>query len=90
MKCGREPTGAQAGKFGVCPAALESRLDGIHHGENAGRVCWMVAGTMCTGEVQGTFARKYKECQDCVFFKLVRIEEGEDFMADVSRLVEYF
>jgi hypothetical protein len=90
MKCGREPGGLHAGKFGVCPAALEPRLDGIHQGKNAGRVCWMVAGTMCMGEVQGTFARKYKECQDCVFFRLVRIEEGDGFMADVSRLVEYF
>jgi hypothetical protein len=40
--------------------------------------------------VQGTFARKYKVCQTCAFFNLVKLEEGSAFMGDVGRLVEYF
>jgi diguanylate cyclase (GGDEF)-like protein len=27
--------------------------------------CWLVAGTMCGGEVQGVFAQKYKSCTEC-------------------------
>lgn len=59
MKCGREPGGASAEEFGVCPASIESRLNNIHihGGKNAGRACWAVSGTLCMGKAQGTFAR---------------------------------
>lgn len=36
--------------------------------KNAGKLCWMVAGTMCGGEVQGTFAEKVGNCKDCDFY----------------------
>ena len=41
-KCGREPGGSETESLGVCPAAVESRLDGVHGGRNAGRACWIV------------------------------------------------
>ncbi|GBD98556.1 hypothetical protein BMS3Abin07_00576 [bacterium BMS3Abin07] len=47
--CGREPGGKNAEGLGVCPAATYERLDGIHRGKNGGRVCWIIAGTMCGG-----------------------------------------
>ena len=61
--CGREPYGHNAKELGVCPAATESKLDGIHGGKNAGRTCWVVAGTLCRGVKQGTFAQKYSSCR---------------------------
>lgn len=74
-QCGREPEGSHAHDSGICPAAVEKRLDGIHDGTNAGRACWVLAGTLCKGEVQGTFAQKYKNCEICDFYNKVKAEE---------------
>ncbi|SPQ00714.1 Metal dependent phosphohydrolase (fragment) [Candidatus Sulfobium mesophilum] len=79
MKCGREPGGKNAGELGVCPATTDARLDAVHSGKNAGRACWVIAGTFCEGKVQGTFARKYEDCSLCEFFRQVRAEEGSDY-----------
>jgi len=75
MKCGREPGGDRVGELGVCPAAIEKRFDGVQGGKNAGRACWLIAGTMCDGEVTGTFALKYSDCKKCPFYKKVQKEE---------------
>ncbi len=90
-QCGREVGGAKASREGVCPAALEAKLDGIHHGKNAGRACWVVAGTMCHGEVQGIFAKKYEDCRKCDFYHEVKLEEGDDFLitVDLIRMIDY-
>jgi len=77
--CGRETGGAKAEKLGICPAVLDERLDGVHGGKNAGRACWVVAGTLCSGEVQGTFASKYSSCEKCDFYLLVQKEEFPRF-----------
>jgi len=34
-----------------------------------GRVCWVVAGTFCEGKVQGAFAQKCEDCQECDFYR---------------------
>ena len=81
-KCGREPGGENADKLGVCPAATKKRYDGLHGGDNAGRACWLVAGTMCKGKVQGTFAMKYKDCAICDFYCRVKEEEGIGFRSE--------
>ena len=78
-KCGREPGGVNVHELGVCPVATEARLDGAHGGRNAGRACWVVAGTLCRGEVQGTFARKFATCEQCDFYLEVREEEFPAF-----------
>lgn len=78
-KCGREPGGARVSELGVCPAALEERLDAVHGGRNAGRACWVVAGTLCRGETQGTFAAKFGACETCDFYLAVREEEFLQF-----------
>lgn len=75
-RCGREPGGAKAGEMGVCPAATAAGYDGIHGGKNAGRACWVMAGTLCGGTVQGSFATKLGACQACDFYQTVRQEEG--------------
>ena len=79
-KCGREPDGAHVHDLGECPAAKAKKLDGIHNGESGGRSCWIVAGTMCDGKIQGTFAKKYDDCKICDFYKKVVKEEGKEFV----------
>ena len=43
--------------------------------EDAGRTCWLVAGTLCGGSVQGTAAQKLGNCKDCDFYKKVKARE---------------
>lgn len=84
MKCGREPGGRKEAELGACPVITCAKLDSVHGGKNAGRVCWVVAGTMCGGEAQGSFARKYKDCRNCRFYQLVKEEEGENFLLTID------
>jgi len=86
MKCGREPGGAKVKELGVCPAAVDERLGGVHGGRKAGRACWMIAGTFCEGAVQGTFAQKYRDCTLCEFYRQVRREEGKDYQTSLVLL----
>lgn len=58
MKCGREVGGAKAQELGVCPAYPDH-----------GRHCARLVGTLCEGEVQGSFARKFRNCWKCPFFR---------------------
>ena len=89
MNCGREYGGEKTGELGVCPAAVFDKLDSAHGGKNAGRVCWVVAGTMCGGEAQGSFARKYDDCRKCRFYEMVKEEEGANFLITVD-LIQWF
>ena len=84
--CGRHEGGEHVQDLGICPAAQEKRLHGIHEGLNAGRACWVIAGTLCRGEVQGSFAKKYKQCEICDFYKGVKKEEGTRFVLSASLL----
>jgi hypothetical protein len=77
-KCGREPGGTR-NDLGVCQAATEKKLHGTHGGANAGRACWVVAGTLCGGKVQGVFAKKYENCEKCDFYDRVIEEEGPQY-----------
>ena len=78
-KCGREPGGEKARDLGACPSATLEKANGINHGKNAGRSCWVVAGTLCGGKTQGEFAMKLKNCLQCEFYDLVVKEEGVKF-----------
>ena len=84
--CGREQGGKNEKELGICPAAADERLHGVHCGVNAGRACWVVAGTFCEGEVQGTFAQKLRDCTQCDFFELVRKEEGTNYEISLALL----
>jgi len=57
---------------------------------NHGHSCWIIAGTFCKGEVQGTFAQKQKSCIVCDIYKLYSSSFGE-MQAEFSRAhpVEY-
>lgn len=79
-KCGRQPGGEKAAELGVCSAASDSSRNSTHGGKNAGRACWVVAGTLCGGKVQGTFATKVGNCMACEFYKAVKNDEGRGFI----------
>ncbi|MFC1745835.1 two-CW domain-containing protein [Candidatus Riflebacteria bacterium] len=81
QNCGREPDGAKVSELGVCPVFVESEHCGKNEGENAGRCCWRVAGTFCSGKVQGSFSTKMLNCASCEVFIRVKQEEGDKFEA---------
>lgn len=86
-KCGREPGGAHVAQLGVCSAATARKAAGLHGGAAGGRVCWMLAGTLCGGKPQGTFAAKAASCSACGFYQQVRAEEGAAVLP-ASRLLQ--
>ncbi len=69
MKCGREVNGQNVEELGVCPVLKSEALNIVHNGKFAGRCCWIVAGTLCSGEVQGSQATKLDTCRSCDFYK---------------------
>jgi hypothetical protein len=77
-KCGRQLGGEKTKELGVCPASTEAKVTGVNGGSFAGRCCWAVAGTLCGGKVQGTFASKLANCISCEFYLSVKKEEGKD------------
>ncbi|MHC4583702.1 MAG: two-CW domain-containing protein [Planctomycetota bacterium] len=79
-KCGRQNGGQKATELGVCPAATETEHDSKNGGTNAGRYCWKVAGTLCGGKVQGSFASKAVSCMACDFLKQVQRDQGSEFI----------
>lgn len=85
-KCGRQQGGPHVHDMGVCPASLEGKLDGVHGGKNAGRACWVIAGTLCQGSVQGTYANKYGSCSTCDFYNHVKQKEYPAFKLSVVLL----
>ena len=84
--CGKGP---DASASETCPAAIETRLNGQNRGCNGGRACWVVDGTLCDGEVQGSFATKLTGCAACSFFSQVVNEEYPNNVAtsDLLRLL---
>ncbi|MFC1552528.1 two-CW domain-containing protein [Candidatus Latescibacterota bacterium] len=79
MNCGRQPYGENVQELGVCPAATDTSFDGCNNGKNGGRICWLVAGTFCNGEVQGNFAESIESCIVCEFILNVLSEDDSTF-----------
>ncbi len=79
-KCGRQSGGAKVAELGECTAGKERKADGCNQGKMGGRACWAIAGTLCGGKVQGSFAQKASNCMECDFYKLVKGEEGANYM----------
>jgi len=69
-----------------CPAFREKGLDGVNSGKRAGRACWVVAGTLCGGEVHGEFAQKIDDCEECEFYQLVLKEERDSYVSAINLL----
>jgi hypothetical protein len=73
--CGRQPNGPRAEELGVCPVTTNTDLNGAHGGRYGGRACWAIAGSLCGGKIQGTYAQKLNNCWRCDFFNTVKREE---------------
>ena len=84
--CKRQLGGEKVLDSGLCPAVVEISLAGVHDGEFGGRACWMLAGTLCKGEVQRSFEEKYAECKKCDFYEYVKQQEEADFLSIVALL----
>lgn len=80
LKCGREEGGDKSDELGICPASQLSIYDGLNKGKNAGRFCWVVAGTFCDGSVSGSHAQKLIDCLDCEFLQQVSQEQERYFI----------
>jgi len=80
-KCNREPGGSKTSELGVCPAAVANNVNGINGGKNGGRACWAIAGTLCGGKTQGSFATKLTNCMACEFYQSVKAQEGSKLIS---------
>ncbi len=60
------------------------------YSESAPVRCWEIAGTFCKGEVQGQFAKKFKDCAKCEVYQQARSNPicnlGESFNAMITVL----
>ncbi len=74
-KCGREPGGTKVAQLETCPAAVESRADGIHSGINGGRCCWAVTAALRQKGI--CMEQAGIGCNGCDFYRLVRSEEEQ-------------
>ncbi len=82
MNCGRELGGEKADKLGVCPVATDISADGLNRGKVGGRICWAVSRKSGGERKEENLAKKLLSCESCLFFKLVKEEEGrEDFVS---------
>ena len=64
-------------ELGECPAVSTFKAHGLNNGINGGRACWVIAGTYCDGQIQGSYIDKVKGCAGCEFIHMVSHEEGE-------------
>ena len=58
-QCGREQGGLKVAELGECVASVEK----------LGHSCWEIAGTLCGGAVDGTFAEKEGTCLHCEVYR---------------------
>ena len=60
-----------------CWEHMQCKMD-VNHDESCpayphfGRICWTVAGTLCAGKVQGTYAQKIHDCHRCGYYRMVQ------------------
>ncbi len=80
FECGREPNGKKSKELGICPATASLELDGVNDGINGGRSCWAIAGTLCDGEIQGSYAQKIGNCLKCDFHSFVHSQQGDRYV----------
>ncbi len=79
MECGYGPDGILSKQFGECPVVTARTMDGIHGGDAGGRSCWMIKGTHCFNETQGSIISKMELCKRCEFYLHVKVEEARNF-----------
>lgn len=86
-KCGREPEGCNASKFGICPVSTFTIADGFCEGKNGGRACSHISKALDlepvngnkTPIVDGLFKKKINRCESCDFYNELKNEYGKNF-----------
>lgn len=81
MKCGHEPESVDGTNHSICPAVTNVNFNGCNGGFNAGRACWMIAGTHCKNKRQGSFLDKTADCQKCEFYTFLGSESSDFFFS---------
>jgi len=66
-KCERQKGGKKVNELGECIASKE----------RMGHSCWVVAGTLCSGKIQGTFAQRNRFCISCKVYHLYNRSSGK-------------
>ena len=66
MECGRELCGLKVYELGICRAYPSD-----------GKRCARIAGTLCGGKIQGTYAMKIFDCLECDFYKSEYYQHGD-------------
>jgi len=51
-----------------------------------GKTCWLSAGTLCGGKVQGTFAQKLGDCSKCEFYKIMHEEHLKERTEELKKI----
>ena len=60
-----------------CWEHMQCKQD-VNHDESCpayphfGKICWAVAGTLCAGKIQGTYAQKIHDCHRCGYYRMVQ------------------
>ncbi len=74
--CGRQPGGENVEELGLCAAATNSIMEGVHDGEKGGRVCWIMVGTQCGQDAAASPDKRKRACMSCDFYNMVKQQEG--------------
>jgi len=79
-ECGREPGGHSVERRGACQAPMDEEHNGTNCGKNGGRYCWSVMSEASKREGKCCKRVGAGECCECLFYKLVKGQEGEKFV----------
>ena len=85
IKCGREPGGKSHVEKGVCPVTVFTAADGFLGGENGGRACVFIVGSLAMDKTIGTCERANGDCFKCKFFKRLKKQYKRAFRLDLYR-----
>ena len=77
--CGFGPQESKNSEGQVCPAAVHEHADGFLGGENGGRSCYFIIGTICGGDGAQTPEEKKNRCNACSFYRDLSNKHGKTF-----------
>ena len=67
INCERQKGGKKVNELDECIASKEGM----------GHSCWVIAGTLCGGKIQGTHAQKIGFCTSCKVYQLYNRSRGK-------------
>jgi hypothetical protein len=89
MGCGRKRRGHNDSCL-KCPVPEMTSANGINNGKNGGRICWLIANTMCKDEDESTFESMIRTCGECDFYKRVKAEGVKTVTLSIEMLREAY